>query len=145
MILIDNEKTVIAGDAVKVLSEIAAVLDRLILEIASKNGGPTYDEVQEKFAKLMDIVVDVRGTRKDFNPEEIIEDGKIQRLFKEEFFNLINRQPEPRRDRSGSRSSKSDSGDAEDMLERAMRKLNEAKKQDTPKKKKKSKKNKKDD
>lgn len=159
MILIDDKKTVIAGDAVKVLTEIAAVLDRLISEIAGKTNGPTYEEIYDKFDELMDIVQDIRGTREEFNPEEIVSDGKVQALFKETFFDLIGGTPLSAggKKRSYKEEAKNESS-AEDMLERAMRKLQEQKdnivkvdtsdsdepnEPDEPKKKKKKNKNKK--
>lgn len=139
MILIDRDKTVIAGEASIILTEIAAVLDRLFVEVAGKRAdAPKYDDLKDKFLHLLEVVEQTRGEHVDFNPQDIVDSPKVKALFHEEFFK--EHKGSERRGRSSERrphtSEVSDAG-AEDMLEAAMKKLEDAKSSTEKKKKKK--------
>ena len=135
MIMIDERKTVIAGDAAKIITELATVIDRLIHEIVSKDGAKiTYDELQDRFNTIIKEVKKVRGDNDDINPNELIASGKIREILPEEFFDM------------GSNINGSgpvDKIDATSLLQEALKKLGKARDKDKPSKKTKSKKNKK--
>lgn len=133
MLLIDKEKTVIAGEALVVITELAAVLDRLVYEITEKKASGTiqYDHVIKKFMSLVAEVRDVRGDETDLNPHELIASGRLTKLFPEDFFNLSDNGLF--RDSSESKNISSD--DASNALKKAMDKLAQAKTLKTKKKK----------
>jgi hypothetical protein len=147
MILIDDNKTVIAGEALRVIAELAMVVDRLVLELSDKKHvGLTYDDLVERFASVVYAVQGARGDSNDISPQEILDKVKLKELFPEDFWKTFGS--------SSSKSKKSSSGkisenSASDMLAEAMAKLNRTKKDvmsdDAPKKKKKKNKNKKKD
>jgi len=142
MILIDKNKTIIAGEALAVVAELGAILDRLLLELEGKSQiDLSYEELLDRFFKTVLTIKKIRGNRSDISPQEILENGDYKDLFPEDFYNIFNAEK-----RLGDRSNPgSDSTEASKLLEEAMARLQKIKKESvdsTPNKK--SKKTKKD-
>jgi len=152
MILIDDKKTIIAGEALKVMAELGMVVDRLLLELADKDRvGLTYEELVDRFQSMILNIKKVRGNREDVTPQDIFENTALKELFPEDFFQTFAARNDSgglgRRD--GSSTSRSESNtSASDLLKEAMEKLNRTKaaaaSKEEPKKKKKKKNKKKD-
>jgi hypothetical protein len=134
MILIDDKKTVIAGEALKVMVELALVVDRLALELEGKKGlASDYDELIDRFINLVYRIKKSRKGKADVLPQEILDNNSIKDLFPEEFFEVFGNMPGESNNSSSFNTSKS----SKEMLEEAMAKLNKAKKNKNKKKKKK--------
>ena len=138
MILIDDNRTVIAGEALKVMTEIALVLDRLFEEISGRRSAATnkldYDTLRKRFDDLLDAVAEIRDNE-DLSPQEVYKHGKLEKLFPEDFFQSAKAGWGAGSSELGSSQRKSRKAD--DMLKEAMKKLEEAKaKTKKPKKKK---------
>jgi hypothetical protein len=132
MILIDDNKTVIAGEALKVMAELALVLDRLMLELGNKgNMNMDYDEIMDRFIKLTYRIKEARGDMEDAIPQEVLKEHSLKDLFPEDFFEIFGNMPGQnlgKKGRASSQRSKNTSGkSSEDMLKEAMAKLNKAK------------------
>jgi len=80
MILIDGEKSIMAGEARVIITEMAATVDRFALELSKSQGNITYDETVEKF---IDAVHKVKKLREKTNasPHEIDMDVIMNELF----------------------------------------------------------------
>jgi len=151
MIMIDDNKTVIAGEAIKIMTELATVLDRLLAEVSQKTGTPLeYEVILDRFMNLVSEVKEIRDAEgEEINPNQIIDSNKIRKIFPEEFFELRGHTT-PRSGRGSEKASKDNSKSTSALLKDAMRKLDEAKKakkikvSEDKKKSKKSKKSKKD-
>jgi hypothetical protein len=80
MILIDGEKSIMAGEARVIITEMAATVDRFALELSKSQSAITYDEIMEKF---IDAVHKVKKLREKTNasPHEIDMDIIMNELF----------------------------------------------------------------
>jgi hypothetical protein len=143
MILIDDNKTVIAGEALKVMAELAVLLDRLALELESKDAiNLKYDDIVNRFTRLVYNIKETRNGEIDVVPREILKNNSLKDIFPEDFFNFFNKGSRKTKDNSSTGKS------SEEMLKEAMAKLNKAGenlKNTEVKKKKKKKKKKKED
>jgi hypothetical protein len=138
MILIDDNKTIIAGEALKVMTELALVVDRLMLELDNKdNIGMSYDDLIDRFIKLVYKIKKARRGKTDVLPQEILNENSLKELFPEDFFKVFGNMPNGKSQKRSDRRENEKS--SEDMLKEAMAKLNKSKKEmkaSKPKKKK---------
>jgi len=129
MILIDDEKTVIAGEAGRIMIELALVVDRFIHELDDKNHPELeYDKTFKKFMELLQKIRDITSKKSNMSPNDILKDPMLNKLFKDGPFVV---------DKGSRGKSNSSSSSAEDLLKQAMDKLNKAKKKSKKDKKKK--------
>jgi hypothetical protein len=137
MILIDDKRTVIAGEALAILAEVAVLADRLIEELSANQAlNINYEELQGRLFETITKVRKYRGPKKEISPNEILVELDLKDIFTEEVFHNFSRAAKSRR--TDTSSSKS----AEDMLKEAMKKLQKSKKKSKDKGDKKNKKDK---
>lgn len=129
MIMSGKKTTVITGEASLIITELAAILDRIISEISTKSSQVgtelEYDKMIDKFINIVQAVREVREEDPDMHPQAIIDSGSLDKVFTENFFNL----KETRRvkDTSLETDLQRKASSASDMLAEAMAKLNKAK------------------
>ncbi len=129
MIMSGKKTTVITGEASLIITELAAILDRIISEISTKSSQVgteiEYDRMVEKFINIVQAVREIREEDPDMHPQAIIDSGLLDKAFTENFFNL----KETRRvkDISSETDLQRKASSASDMLAEAMAKLNKAK------------------
>jgi len=145
MVLVDDQKTVIAGEAGKVMVEMALIIDRFLLELEEKGGSKSinYDKAMKKFIALMAKVRAARIQKgADMSPNDIMKIPEIKKMMDEGILSLVGVSPGSI---SGNSVSSMSSETAEDLLKQAMKKLEKSKALvKDKKKKKKNKKNKED-
>lgn len=149
MIISGKKSTIIAGEASLVMTEVAAIVDRMLTDINKKTSEVgqemNYDIMVDKFIKLVFAAQELREKDPDLHPQAMIDAGMLTKIFNEEFFNLVPKSEVKKRD-SDTKESENTSEKAKivsDMLAEAMRKHKEQMEPKEPKEPKKKKKKKK--
>jgi hypothetical protein len=135
MILIDDKKTIIAGEALKVMAELGMVVDRLLLELSNKGEQDLeYEELLDRFEKMLLLIKKVRGSRDDMSPQEVFYNAELKDIFPEDFFKSFHGMETS--GPSGQSRAEDSQKDASELLKEAMAKLNKSKEKAKKKKKK---------
>jgi hypothetical protein len=87
MILIDNEKSIMAGEAARLMAELAATIDRLAYETSKgSNGRLSEEEIIDKLLQMVEKSTEIRRN-KNLAPNEIpIEE--LQEVLEQQNFEM---------------------------------------------------------
>jgi len=92
MILLDDNTTMITGDAMTIVTELALAADRAFELLNKASNDPDLPKKQAKrFVKLVQNIRDIRTEINPSNPgdvgaKEILASGKLPEIYPEEFF-----------------------------------------------------------
>jgi len=81
MILIDEDKSIMAGDAKEILAELAATADRFFYEVEKEtSGGISYDDLMSDFTRLIHKAKVLRK-KGNVSPNDLIKEGMEATVF----------------------------------------------------------------